>query len=593
MAQEKTSTLPKWDLTDIAPDHNSQEHQDYLEKLNELVEDFVSKKESLKTITPEQFKLLVEEYNHIKNMNYRLGAYASSLMALNLKDQDAKALGRKYDELSSEISNKIRFFCQWFAKINENRAKELISALDVDKYTFTKIYENGKYMLSESEENIISIKETTGASALVNLYDMYRAAIRIDWNGEQKSLEEMRPIMTSQDRKVRKKAYELIKEEQVKHIDVVGDIYLALTKDYYNEVIKLRKYPSQLSARTTREGISEKAVLALMDAAKQSKQIFHEYFGIKAKLMGIPRLAGYDINVPYVITEEKKYAFDEAFKLVLEAANAVTPKYAEIFQELLDTNHIDAQIEQNKRGGAFCEFFGNGTNPYVFQQFQGKYDDLRTLAHELGHAMQGYFVKSLSHLSHHSSIGIAESTSTFMEEVLFEEELKTASPERKKELLVQSVFECFATIQLQVYVAISEIEYHNEIAQGVGHEKLTDIWTDLTNDLFGPHVNKEDKSLSWAYRPHIYHSPFYCYNYGIGQILALIFIKQWKDATAKGPEALKEWSDKFTQYMAVGGTASSVDTAKIMGIDLEDPNTWLQGYALVQERLDELKKIIG
>jgi oligoendopeptidase F len=510
-----------------------------------------------------------------------LSEHISLRSACDTRDEELKKKERQLSSLSTDISNAIRFFRMWFIRLPQDIAYAYADALGVSCYTYKQTYEHGKYVLSEDVERAISLKESA-SEELMTIFDSFCASLEFDVHGEKKSLQHMRSLLLDENRDVRKLAYDLTTEAYQKHMYLVSNIYIGLVRDYYNECIVLRKYDSPLAVRSTREGISVSALNALFGAVRKNAPLFHRYFMLKAKLLGLDKLESYDVGVG-ISHSFKKIPFSDAITHLETVAQSIDDDTLSVVRSLY--THVDATLYQHKRGGAFCASPGKGILPYVFMQYEGNFEDMMTFVHEMGHAVHGALTKDLPSDSHHATVGICESASTFFEELVLEQLIGDSQDSDKIALLAQSLQEAFSTIVLQAYVAISEESYHEMIPKGATYDELTDVWHSLCLEMYGDSVNFE-RSLSWAYRPHIYHSPFYCYNYAIGNILALLLVRLKKTLSPN------EFASRYKEYLGVGGRANVVDTARVLGVDLEDSQTWDTAFEILQERLELLENLV-
>jgi len=528
--------------------------------------------------TPKQFLEAYESYIKLLHKLDAGGLHAYLQTSKNLKDAEAKKTYQRLVDVSAQVSNLTLDFDDWFARLPQQVAHEFAEATQ-DVHALKKKHEAGKYLLSKPEEKILTLKNSTGANALSNLYNTIASGWSFEVDGKKLSWTELRNLLTSDDRDIRKKAHELSTKKLEEFKDILGDIYIALARDYKVECIDLRKYETPLSVRARSEEISPKAIEQLFSAVRESASIFNEYFAIKAKLLGLPQLEGYDLSAP--VGKKQTITIEECHKNVFAAFERLSPKALSQIKTLIEQGYIDDVYHPNKRGGAF-NYGISGHLPYVFMQFLGEFDDQFTLAHELGHALHSSYTYTKSPYSSHSPIGIAESASTFMEELLFETLFENASKEEKISLLLHRMHEYYGAICRGAYVSYFEVQAHDKIAKSASEEELTELWTSLTKEQCGPAVNIV-QSRTWLAIPHIFESPFYYYNYAVGATLALNLVELSKK---------DGFYELYEKYLSVGGTLGVVESAKILGIDLESTDSWKTGLGLVRKRLNQLKALL-
>jgi oligoendopeptidase F len=589
---DSTINLPSWDLSDISNFFADKDISQLLESFKQRASEFAKFKSELFSedgtftlIEVDRFIFIVRQKQALLQDMSLVGSFVSLQAAKNTRDEELKKLERQISTIGTDISNTIRFFRLWFIRLPESDAKRYADALGDDSYSYMQMHTLGKYVLSDELERAISLKESA-VEELCSIFDSFCSSLTFDVKGEKKSLQQMRSLLSDESRELRKLAHELTTQSYNEHMYLVSNIYTGIVRDYHNECILLRGYENSISVRALREGISVDALNALFSCVRRHAHLFHRYFKIKAKLLDLEKLEVYDLHasVPHSF---HKVSYSDAMIHLHKLATDISSdeiKFDNMVTEI--EPHIDATIMQHKRGGAFCMSPSCGINPYVFMQYEGNFSDMMTLVHEMGHAVHGYVGKDLSVDSHHATIGVCESASTFFEELLLERLIDDSNDSDKIALLAQSLHEAFSTIVLQAYVAISENTYHDMIPKGATYDELTDVWHALCIEMYGDSV-VFDRSYAWAYRPHIYHSPFYCYNYAIGNILALLLLNLKKTLSPS------EFAAKYHSYLAVGGRASVVDTARVLGVDLTDSKTWDSAFEILRERLELLEKLVG
>ena len=583
-----------WNLQDILDAARVSEYTQLYAKIDLAVNEFVSftrakvENHAIVSVTSTDFVQMVSQREQISELLSFLSSYISLQSSIDTQNEEFKVAERKYSDYTTDISNKLRFFRLWFIALPKETAYEFASALDTPEfaygYAYKLMHDLGAHTLSDEAENIISHKDVA-VEEFVQLYDTFCSSLTFELDGT-KSLQQMRTLLLNPDRAIRKRAHELLVESHEKHMFIVSNIYVALVRDYYNEQIVLRKYESPISVRLSREGLTQKAISALFSSVKKHTGLFQEYFKLKAKMMGLAKLAPYDIGVS-LFAQTEQVSFTEGLARTIAIANSVDSEFGEIVSRLKP--HIDAEVVPGKRGGAFCLSLSSGVSPYVFMQYENTFNDMMTLAHELGHAVHGEFCKNMPTYAHHATIGVCESASTFFEEMVLAKSIADAKEsgdlEKVKGYLAQSINEAFSTICLQAYVAMSEVSFHEKIRGGATTAELTAEWAKCQSEMFGDSVEL-DSSQSWAYRPHIFHSPFYCYNYAIGNILALLILAKKQRMSAA------DFAGAYKSYLQTGGTADTIDTAKLLGIDLEDEETYDLAFGIIQDRLTELRKLV-
>jgi oligoendopeptidase F len=349
---------------------------------------------------------------------------------------------------------------------------------------------------------------------------------------------------------------------------------------------RLRKYPDWISSRNLSNEASDESVQALITAVTARYDIPQRWYRLKAQLLGVERIADYD-RMAAVTSEEPVVPWGEARDLVLDCYREFSTELGDIVQRSYDDRWIDAPLRPGKRGGAFCASTVPDLHPYVMLNYTATRQDVLTLAHELGHgvhavlgARQGIF-----HMS--TPLTMAETASTFGEEIVFERLLERAeSPESRLSLLARNIEGAIATVFRQTAMNRFEDRVHNERrSQGeLSVDRISELWIETQSAMLGDSVDLTDGYARWwSYVPHFVNTPGYVYAYAYGQLFALSVYRLYT-------ESGDEFVPRYIDLLAAGGSRSPEDLGKLVGVDLTDPGFWDAGLALVEETLDKTEQ---
>jgi oligoendopeptidase F len=271
--------------------------------------------------------------------------------------------------------------------------------------------------------------------------------------------------------------------------------------------------------------------------------------------------------------------------MVLDSFNQFSPKVAQQAQRVFDDGHIDAEIRPRKRGGAFCAGILPGLSPWVLINYTGEPRQVATLAHELGHAIHALLAADHSVLTFHSSLPLAETASVFSEMLLTDRLLAEETDLIvRRNLLAEAVDDAYATVLRQAYFVLFERDAHRLVAEGKMMDELNEHYFNQLRQQFGDAVElSEDFQREWICIPHIYHTPFYCYAYSFGQLLALSLYQRYK-------EEGQSFVPNLVKILAYGGSASPQHILSEAGIDMADPDFWRSGFKVVERMIDELDR---
>ncbi|HEX2698391.1 MAG TPA: M3 family metallopeptidase, partial [Anaerolineales bacterium] len=339
------------------------------------------------------------------------------------------------------------------------------------------------------------------------------------------------------------------------------------------------------SARNLSNDIPDEAVETLLNVSRKNAGIFHRYFKLKAKFLGMKRLRRYDIYAP-VAKSQKQFDFDAAARMVFEAFASFDAKIAELAQRVFDQNHLDSEIRKGKTGGAFCWSVTPEMTPYVLLNYQNRPRDVAVMAHELGHAIHSMLAERHSAFTFQSSLPLAETASTFGEMMLTDKLLSEETDESvRPEILFKQVDDAYVTIMRQVYFAIFEKQAHELVLKNASVDEISAAYFEMLKEQFGDSVElSEEFKWEWVSVPHIYHTPFYVYAYAFGQLLVLSLYQQFK---AEGDS----FKPKYLKILSAGGSEAPAKILAEAGIDIRSAKFWQGGFDVLDQLVGELEKL--
>jgi oligoendopeptidase F len=591
-----TYELSRWSLGDLFPAHNSQEMKAAFAEVEAKVEDLESKRPNLNEgISSQDFMELVYLMEEISRMLNRIGYFAGLWYTEDTQNQEAQNFQSQVDQFSATIQNRMLFFSLWWKALDDENADRLMKGAGNYAYWLEEMRHFKPHTLSELEEKIINIKDVTGFNAINTLYDTItnRYVFKMSVDGEEKELTrgELMVFVQGSDPDLRAAAYQELYRVYGEDGAILGMMYQNLVRDWRNENIDLRKFASPISVRNLSNDVPDEVVDTLVEVSRQNADVFQRYFRLKARWLGKQRIRRYDVYAP-VVKSEKTYAHPEAAALVFKAFEDFHPRVADLARRVLNDNHLDSEVRKGKMGGAFCASVQPGLTPWVLTNFQGKANDVATLAHELGHAVHSMLAENHTQFTFHSSLPLAETASTFGEMLLVDLLLAGEKDENvRRDLLFRQVDDAYATIMRQIYFALFERQAHKMTHEGATVNELSAAYLENLKEQFGDSVELSDEfRWEWVSIPHIYSTPFYVYAYSFGQLLVFSLYQQYQ---VEG-EAFKP---RLIKILSAGGSDAPARILGEAGIDISKAEFWQGGYDVLSDLIDQLEampvKVLG
>lgn len=497
-------------------------------------------------------------------------------------------LYNKYSNLSSylvpEILSKSYNFIEELLKKDKNLKKH--------ENILKEIFREKKHILSKKEEELLS-----------SLSDAFRAPNEIasklrdvdlnfdniiDENGNSVEFNESIYALYSEskNRGVRKNAFDNLYDS---YKNIVSSSAAALAGEIRNQnaVAKIRKYKSAFERSMNSNNVPTSIYENLIKSVNKNLKHFHKYYELKKKILGYNELHLYDMNAPVVSGNNKIYSYEESKDLIINSLEPMGREYVEVIKRSFEENWIDVYNNENKRSGAYCTC-AYKTHPYVLLNFEGTYDNVSTISHELGHALHYYYAQNNNSYSDYDySIFVAEVASQVNEILLVKYLLnkKDITKDEKLFLLNQILNDFRGSVARQTMFAEFEKEiYDYDLEEEViTSEYLCEKYKSLIDKYFGPSVTIDDViSCEWARVPHFYYN-FYVYQYATGYIAASLIAENIYN---KKENAL----ENYIKFLKLGSTLDPVSSLKVAGVDMLDTKIYDKAFKIYEETLEKFKK---
>ena len=525
----------------------------------------------------------MRELESINELVGRAGSYASLKFSTDTSDPARGALLQRVQERATEIETQLLFFELEWAAVDDSRADELLAAegLDFCRHYLRSARRYRPHLLTEPEEKVLAEKSISSQASWNRLFGELVSALRVQLDDEKDaSLEVALSRLQAPERDVRRSAAEAVTESLEPGLRTRAFIYNTLVHDKSVED-RLRHYPHWLASRNLSNEASDESVMALIQAVRGRYDIPQRWYRVKAKLLGVDRLADYDRAAP-VLPEDVTFSFAEARDLVLDTYDAFSPEAGRVVRRFFDESWIDAPVRPHKRGGAFCAYTVPSVHPYVLLNFTARRRDVLTMAHELGHGLHAALAQPQGVFHQSTPLTLAETASVFGEALTFGRMLEAADGEDARlSLLADRIDGAIATVFRQMAMNRFEHLVHtgrrNEGELSV--DRLNELWVETQRELFGDSVEITDGyRVWWSYIPHFINTPGYVYAYAYGQLLALSVYQRYLDEG-------ESFVPSYLELLSTGGARSPEELGAIVGIDLADPGFWDSGLKLVEQQL--------
>jgi oligoendopeptidase F len=533
----------------------------------------------------DELRAAMEELTDIEDVGGRAASYAHLSFAEDTADPVRGALLQRVQERLTALQTRLLFFELEWAAIDDARAEELLAGdgLDFCRHHLRAQRRYRPHLLSEPEEKVMAEKNLTGRTAWSRLFEQQQAAIpvRLPDAAEPVKLEIALARLQDADRDRRREAAAAVTEGLARDLPTRAYVFNTLLADKMVDD-RLRRYPHWLASRNLANEASDESVQALVDAVRNRYELPRRWYRLKARLLGIDRLADYD-RMAAVSADDVDVAWAEARELVLDCYTGFSADLGRLVRRFFDERWIDAPVRPGKRGGAFCSYTVPSIHPYVLLNYTARRRDVLTLAHELGHGVHAALAAPQGVLHQSTPLTLAETASVFGEAIVFGRLLeRAATPDSRLSLLAESLDGAVATIFRQTAMNRFEDAVHTaRRSEGeLSVERFNELWEETQREMLGDAVEITPGYRTWwSYVPHFISTPGYVYAYAYGQLLAMSVYRRYQ-------EEGDGFVPSYLEMLATGGSRPPEEVAAIAGLDLQDPGFWEAGLDLVAEQVD-------
>jgi len=588
-----------WDLTEIFSSTKDPKITEAINSLEKIADEFIRKYKGI--INSNDFSandllgLIRKHEKFIADLD-ELTLYTNRLYDGNQNEPLAKGLKNRIDNFETQIRTKITFIDLEIGNLIKERGEIIVDPiLEGYKQYLKKFKRQVPHLLSEVEEQVILEKDQFGVKAWSKLQSEWltsRAYI-VNVEGEEKSLSygEANSLLTHPDRNTRisanKSIYGTLGGEEI--------VYSTALKNIFSDWLKItvrRNYNGPMHHSFIVNDTTQEIIENLMNTIKKNVGVFQRYLQIKAKLLGVPKLSCADIYAPLPNTPKKTITWEETKELILEAYRRFDNTFESVVSDMYKRNHIDAGVRKGKVNGGYCDTWYNGKTCYILLSFAGALREIYTLAHEFGHAIHGSMAsKEQTIFNLHPGATVAETASIFGELLLTDLLLLKADSDEEKKAILAKVLDGAGETAFQVS---ARVWFEQSLYDAIKNKETLDgktiskYWCAARDKIYGDSIEWfEEMDWEWAMKPHYYFPNFRFYNYPYvyAQLFVYALYQKYK---MEG----KEFIPKFKKLLNNGGSLSTEELSKIVGLDVSKTDFWELGIKQYEDFVNQLEELI-
>ena len=567
----------EWTLEDLYPSFESQEFKQDVEAYKALKGKFESLtlEDSIEGIT--QVVKLLEESTVLTG---RLYNYIHLTLATDTTHETATQVEVQLAGVSADLQATYAKVSKFLGTIQTDITTDPFLA--EYRYYFEEAKKDATHLLSDELEEVLAKMSISGGKAWSQLFDFMWSSAQGEYKGEVVTLSEIRGKAYDSDAEVRKSAY----EAELKMYDAIKEPIAFSLNHIKKEVLttsQLRGFESPLAHTLEASRMSRETLDALLEAIREYLPNFRKYLRHKAALLGHENgLPFYDLFAP-VGNSSRTFTVEESKDYLIENFKTFSADLAEMTEEFFDKHYIDFYPRKGKVGGAFCANLPMIKQSRVLTNFTGSLSDVVTLAHELGHAYHGLHIENHRPLNQDYSMPVAETASTFNENIIMNTAIKEASNEEKI-ALIESQLQDTTQIIVDIYsrYLFESAVFENREQSFMFSKDLEEMMLSAQKEAYGDGLDQSYlHPYMWACKPHYYSTglSFYNFPYAFGGL----FSKGLYAIYQEQPEGFVE---KYQELLRATTVSSVEDTAKVLGVDVSTPEFWKKALAEVAESIE-------
>lgn len=589
MDREKIDERYKWDLSKI---------YDSVDKFNEdmkKVKDTLGEFDHYKNVTYDENNLyeLLSLYMSVRRKLSKLEVYTSLLCDEDMSISKNRELKESVNNIDSSYTKATYFIKPSILKLDY---QEIINFMEKNnklkefKRYFELLFRYKMHTLTDDEEKLLA----NLSKIFNNNYETYELMKDSDMtfpnffvNGKEYELDNSKygVYMEDNDRMVRETAFTTLYKMYKQYRNVYANLLISHVKEY-SSIVKIKKFSSSIEASLFDDELELSIYNNLIDVVNNKIGILHKYYKLKKDVLNLPELHLYDVYVNLVSDNNNTYKFDDSKETVINALSILGEDYINILKKGIKDRWIDVYPNRGKRTGGYSSGCYD-TNPYILLNYQDKYDDMSTLAHELGHSMHSYYtIKNNPFQYGHYSIFVAEVASTVNELLLAKYIIKNSTNKNEKLFILNRIMELFrATFYRQAMFSEFEKKVYSMIEEekAISVDILCDEYYKLNKFYFGDNVYvDEDIKYEWERIPHFYYN-FYVYKYATGLSVASYIVNGLLEG--------KITSNQYISFLKCGNSVSPLDSLKVAGVDLSNSKVFEEAVSMFDQTIEEFRKI--
>lgn len=594
------TTLPRWDLGVVYPSVDSDAFEAAYAEVVSRTEDLEATFDRLGISHREAgvdggdavacLEQILPRLNELAEKARTIYAYLFGHIATDSRDELAQAKWSEFQQLRVRHSLCDTRFTAWVGSLDVDKVIARSDLAQGYRHVLRRASQRAAHQLPRDQEALVAELDVVAGKAWAKLHGTFTSQlmvpVEIDGQERELPMSAVRNLASRPDRRVRQRAYEAElaawKQAEVPIAAAMNGI-----KGQVRLLALRRGWDSALDESLFAANINRTVLDTMMRAARDSFPDFRRYLRAKARVLGLPALAWYDLSAP-VRAGEGEWHFEEAAYLIVEQFGTYSERLAGLAERAFRERWIDAEPRAGKRDGAFCMWIQDDMSR-ILANYRPVYGGMSTLAHELGHAYHNLNLSRRTMLQRDTPMTMAETASIFCETIVREAVLTDATPEQQLAILEASLQgACQVVVDISSRFLFEERVFERRGARELSASEFCELMRQAQLETYGEGLDPSRlHPYMWAAKPHYYSASrsFYNYPYMFGLLFGLgLYACYQEDPTS--------FRASYDELLSSTGMDEPAKLAAQFGIDLEAQDFWHSSLNLIRADIDRFECLV-
>ncbi len=591
--------LPHWDMSVIFPSLESPEFETAFSSLTKSIDQITDlfatrgialrEPTSLGAESVQTFESAVTALNALGDDMRTMMAYIMGFVSTDSRNNLAQARMSELQQQSVRVSLLNTRLTAWIGSLDVDALLAQSAIARDHMFMLRRAKIEAQHLMSPAEEALAAELRVTGPIAWIRLHGNYTSqlSVQVELEGEKQTLpmSMIRNLAYDTRREVRRAAYTA---ELAAWQGAAVPLAAALNsiKGTTNLMSKRRGWDTPLDVALFENNVDYRTLDAMMTAANESFPTFRRYLHAKARALGIPALAWYDIFAP-LGEAARQWSFQEGAEFIKATFSAYSPKLGRLGERAFSERWIDAEPRIGKRDGAFCMQVRKDESR-VLSNFKPSFGGVSTLAHELGHAYHNVNLAGRTTLQRSTPMTLAETASIFCQRMLTNAALQQADANEQIVILEESLQdECQVVVDITSRFLFEQRVFEKRRQRELSIDEFNELMLQAERETYGDGLDPNAlHPYMWAVKQHYYQSTFYNYPYMFGLLFGLGLYARYLDDAEK-------FKAGYDELLSSTGMADAAELGARFGIDTRSPEFWRGSLAVIAQEVERFEGLVG